>query len=329
MSDQTVQSTESTQPTKAAKKKFRVNWRGLFLGIFGLIVLVALGGLGGYYQGLGDRANAEATVVSKQTTEQFALALVDIQNKRYEDARQRLEYIIQKDPTFPGASDKLAQVMVLASIPTATVTPTLTPTVDLSGVEEIFQRAQQYLNAGDWQNTLNNLDTLRKKDSTYRTAEVDGMYYFALRNYGVDQIKQGDLEGGIYELTLAERFGPLDNTASGLRDAARAYVLAASFWGLDWKNAASYFSQVYAGWPSLWDGTMTASERYRVATERYGDDLFAQDQYCAATQQYQISAGIGPLDGNSIKYANQSYQKCYPPTEVPPPVIPPISSGTP
>ncbi len=48
------------------------------------------------------------------------------------------------------------------------------------------------------------------------------MYYFALRNYGHDLItKQGNLEGGIYYLTLAERFGPLDNTAIGLREGAR------------------------------------------------------------------------------------------------------------
>ena len=52
---------------------------------------------------------------------------------------------------------------------------------------------------------------MRKYDPNYNTSLVDGMYYFALRNYGYDLItKQGNLEGGIYQLTLAERFGPLD-----------------------------------------------------------------------------------------------------------------------
>lgn len=301
------------------KPKRRIKWGRIFLGFLGLIILVILGGLGGYQQAVGDRTSAEATVVSKQTTDQFALALLDIQNARYEDARQRLEFIIQSDPGFPGASEKYTEVLMLIAVPTVTVTPTLTPTIDLSGVEEIFQRAQQYINIMDWPNALANLDTLRKKDANYRAAEVDGMYYFSLRNYGSDLIKQGNLEGGIYQLTLAERFGPLDSTANGLREAARSYILAASFWELDWKNAVLYFQQVYAGWPSLWDGTMTASERYRIATMRYGDELFADNQYCAAAQQYQISQSLGTLDADSYKRAGQAYMKCYPPTQIVPP----------
>ncbi len=326
MSEQTEPTLESTQPSQPAlKKKFRLNLRPFLLGTLGLILLIGLGGAGGYGLALGDRTSAQATVVSRQLTEQFALALMDIQNKNYGAAQQRLNYIIQNDPTFPGASEKLAEVMVLASIPTATTTPTLTPTPDFSGVEEIFQRAQQYINIKDWANAIANLDTLRRKDPNYRAAEVDGMYYFSLRNYGFDLIQQGNLEGGIYQLTLAERFGPLDSTANSLREGARLYILAASFWELDWKNAATYFGQLYAGWPSMWDGTMVASDRYRIASMRYGDELFAREEYCAATQQYQNAQSVGLLDQESQKRANQAYQKCYPPTQVipPTPFIPP------
>ncbi len=309
MSEQTQPTLESTQPVK---KKRRFSIGRFFLGLLGLIVLIALGGLGGYNQGIGDRVDAEATIVSQQVTDQYALALVDIQAGNYGAAQQRLEYIIQNYPSFPGAADKLAEVMVLASIPTSTPLPTLTPTPDLRGVEEIFQRAEQYMNILDWPNAIANLDTLRRKDPSYRAAEVDGMYYFALRNYGVDLIKLGNLEGGIYQLTLAERFGPLDNTSNGLREGARNYVLAASFWELDWKNAVNYSYQVYSGWPGMWDGTMTASERYRIAAMRFGDELFAQEQYCAATEQYQNSASLGNLDPDSAKRANQAYGQCYP-----------------
>lgn len=313
MSEQTQPSLESTQP---AKPKRRIKWGRFFLGLLGLIVLIGLGAFGGFQLGIGDRVDAEATIVSQQVTDQYALALVDIQTGNYGAAQQRLEYVIQNYPNFPGAVDKLAEVMVLAQIPTPTPLPTITATPDLSGVEEIFQRAQQYMNILDWPNAIANLDTLRRKDSTYRATEVDGMYYFALRNYGVDLIKQGNLEGGIYQLTLAERFGPLDNTANGLREGARSYVLAASFWELDWKNAVSYFYQVYTGWPAMWDGTMAASERYRIATMRYGDELFAQAQYCQAAQQYQNSAALGTLDPESAKRATQAYNQCFPPTQI-------------
>ena len=312
----------STQPNPPAKKKFRLNLKPFLLGVLALIILVGLGGLGGYQMAKSDRLDAQNAVLSQQLTEQYALALLDISAGRYGAAQQRLEFIIQNNPSFPDASQKLAEVMVMAAIPTATPPPTLTPTPDMSGVEEIFQRAQQYINILDWPHALENLDTLRRKDPTYRTAEVDGMYYFSLRNYGYDLIiKQGNLEGGIYQLTLAERFGPLDSTANGLREGARLYVLAASFWDLDWKNAVLYLSQLYAGWPQMWDGTMTASERYRIASMRYGDDLFAKEQWCAAYEQYKNAQTLGALDPTSEKNAYQAYMKCNPPA----PVIVPTS----
>jgi len=314
MSDPTL---ESTQPGKPArKKKFRINLRPFLLGLLALIILLGLGGLGGYQQAISDRKHAQATAVSQQVTEQYVMALLDIEAGRYGAAKQRLEFIIESNPAFPQAGEKLSEVLVMMAIPTATITPTITPTPDKSGVEEIFQRAQQYMNIQDWPNTLANLDTLRRKDSAYRAAEVDGMYYFSLRNYGYELItKQGNLEGGIYQLTLAERFGPLDSTTNGLREGARLYVLAASFWDLDWKNAVLYFSQLYMGWPSMWDGTMTASDRYRIAAMRYGDELFAQEQWCAAVEQYKIAQSIGELDATAAAHANHAYAECYPPTE--------------
>jgi hypothetical protein len=328
MSEQTETTLGSTQPNQpASKKKFRVNWRGILLGALALIVLVGLGGLGGYQQAIGDRMSAQSSVITQQLTEQYALALMDIDAGRYGAAQQRLEFIIQNNPTFPQASQKLAEVMVMAAIPTATPLPTITPTPDMSGVEEIFQRAQQYINILDWPHAIENLDTLRRKDATYRTAEVDGMYYFSLRNYGYDLIiKQGNLEGGIYQLTLAERFGPLDSNANGLREGSRLYVLAASFWDLDWKNAVFYFSQLYAGWPSLWDGTMTTSERYRIASMRYGDELFAKEEWCQAYEQYQNSAKVGNLDATGQKNSYQAMIKCNPPAPV---IIPTETLPTP
>jgi hypothetical protein len=315
MSDPNLEQTPESQP--APKKRFRFNWRKFLLGALALILLLGLGLFGGYQQAIGDRLNTQFAVVSQQLTEQYAMALLDIDAGRYSMAQQRLEFIIQNNPTFPQASQKLAEVMVMASISTATPIPTMTPTPDLSGVEDIYQRALQCVNSLDWPNALANLDTLRRKDPTYRTAEVDGMYYYSLRNYGYDMIiKQGNLEGGIYQLTLAERFGPLDSTANGLREGARIYGLGASFWTLDWKNAVFYFSQVYVGWPQLWDGTMTASERYYVASMRYGDELYGQDQWCPAFEQYQNASRVANLDATSAANAYRANMMCNPPAPV-------------
>jgi len=317
---------DDTQPIKPVKKKSR-RWLSILIGILGFILLIGLGGFGGYKSGIGDRLTVEDSIVSQQVTEQYQFALVDIEFKRYEAAVQRLEYIISKDPGFPGAQEKLTEVLVISSIPTATPAPTLTSTPDFSGAESAYQRAQQLIQAQDWANALSALDSIRKLDPTYKTAQVDGMYYFALRNHGHALItNEGNLEGGIYYLTLAERFGPLDNTAVQLREGARMYITGASFWELDWSQAYNYFSQVGAGWPSMWDGTMNASKRLQYSAMRYGDDLFTAEDYCGAYDLYQIA---GSLDETAAAHSNKSYQKCYPPTAAPAVDVAPVVTDAP
>lgn len=324
---------DDTQPLKPVKKAPR--WRSILFSILGVIILLLLGGLGGYGSGISERKAAQSSIISQQLTEQFQYALVDEQFGRYEAARERLEFIIQNDPTFPGAQNELAKVLVQMTIPTATPTPTLTPTPDVRGEQALFATAQQLIAAGDWANALTELDQLRKQDPNFNTSQVDGMYYFALRNYGVNLIQQqGNLEGGIYELTLAERFAPLDRTADGLREGARAYIQAASFYGINWQSSVQYFAQVANGWPSLWDGTMSAVQRYQFSLMRYGDQLFNKGQACDAYQQYQTAQSIGNLDAEADKNANQAYQQCYPPTAIPTdtpvaPVDTPVPSETP
>lgn len=303
------------------KKKFNIG--GLLLNLLVFLAIIGLGIFGGYQSGIGIRKQAQTALVSQQLSDQFARALVDMQFGHYNTAKQRLEYIISVNPSFPGAMEKLTEVMVMTNIPTAApvVSPTPQLIVDDTNYDALFAQAQQLVAAGQWQNALTVLDTLRKKDPTFNTVQVDGMYYFSLRNLGVDMIKSGNLEGGIYQLTLAERFAPLDNTAHILRDNARFYITAASFWELDWKLAAEYFAQLNGS--GIWDGTMTATQRYYYAAMRYGDDLVAQGAYCEAYEQYKAAQMIGQLDAEAAKGANQAYQACYPPTDTPEPTAAP------
>jgi len=310
---------DDTQPLTPIKKAPR--WKSILISVLGFLLLIGLGAFGGYSSGIGDRQSAERAVITKQLSEQYTFALVDIESGRYEAAIQRLEFIIANDPSFPGVMEKLTEVMVISSIPTPTATPTLTATPDFSGAESAYQRAQQLINAQDWPGALAALDTIRKLDTTYKTAQVDGMYYFALRNYGHTLItKDGNLEGGIYQLTLAERFGPLDNTAVGLREGARTYIIGASFWELDWQQAAAYFSVVGNGWPAMWDGTMTASKRLYIASMRYGDDLYNRQAFCEAYDQYKIALAIAELDSDAARNSVDAFNQCFPPTATPEPI---------
>lgn len=321
-----------TQPRKAKKNRLVP----ILIGALVLLVALALGGAAGYTQGIGARVSIQQTNVSKVLVDQFGLAQQDVEAKRYDVARQRLEYILQKDQNYPGAVDMLTKLLVqMAITPSATPTlvPSATPTPDLRSQDAIFTQAQEQIKNSDWSNALASLDSLRKADPTYKSAQVDGMYYTGLRNRGIDEIlgqrayaQTTNLEGGIYDLTLAERFGPLDGLADGMRNWARLYILGASFWELDWGQAMNYFEQVAAYAPNLRDASnMTASQRYYQSLLKYGDTqagLPKLHDRCQALDYWGKANAMTPLnDEYAYKFAKLT-QECTPPTNTPEPAEP-------
>jgi hypothetical protein len=103
----------------------------------------------------------------------------------------------------------------------------------------------------------------------------------------VQKISEGNLEGGIYDLSLAERFGILDTEADSWRTWAQYYIRGASFWGVDWSQAVYYFEQVAPMFPNMHDGTFwTASQRYKEALTQYAQQLETGEYWCEAEEQY-------------------------------------------
>ncbi len=304
--------TNNTKPTPPAGKKKFPGW----LVALVVVLLIVIGILGGYGTGMSRRYAAKNTQVTGQLLDQFRLGLQAIDDGQYAIAKQHLEYIIQQDPNFPGVQSTYADLLLRMQItpsPTPTLTPTITPTPDLRAVEEIYNQATELLSASapslcerDWNGIIATLDSLRKADVTYHTAEVDGMYYIALRSRGVCKIYPQayqpntlcsqlgiNLEGGSTDLTMAEQFGPLDAQADNLRYYARLYISGASFWDLDWQQAQDIFAQVMASYPSLADSScMTSTERWREATIKYGEQLMASGDTCGAQDQYDAALAL-------------------------------------
>lgn len=321
-----------TQPTNIKKSTSRF---GLLISLFILFGALALGGFGGYGAGINQRVAVAQATQEQTLAQQLTFAQQDFDARHFENARQRLEFILKQDPAYPGASDLLTQVLVQMAItptPTLTPTPTITPTPDLREQETIFAQAQQQLNGGDWSAALATLDGLRKRDPSYRAAQVDGMYYSALRNRGVAQIlgtgayaDSPNLEGGIYDLTLAERFGPLDGTSDGLRSFARQYIQGASYWEIDWYQAMTYFGEVSRMTPNLRDASnVTATERYRLALLRYGDVVAASGKLkdrCQALDYWTQSFNMGQPEAGYQDKFNALYAECVPPTATPEPIF--------
>jgi tetratricopeptide (TPR) repeat protein len=307
--------TESPTGGNGSKKGRSLSWPLMItISLAALLLIAATSAFVGYLSGINERTNYEITQVAQQVSEQYQLGLEDLEAKRYELARQRFEYVIRLDPNYPGVTEQLALVLLeinTTATPTQVPTPTLTPTPDLRGVDELFSQSQILLADGKWTEAIETLLKLRKNEPDYQTIKVDSMLYVALRNRGVDRIlREGDLEGGTYDLALAEKFGPLDIEASNMRIWADLYKTGASFWGLDWGQSVYYFGQIIVVAPNLRDNTnMTAAERYRIATIKYGDVLAANKEWCLAQEQYEAAFALG-ADSSVAPTASWVTQKC-------------------
>jgi tetratricopeptide (TPR) repeat protein len=280
-----------------------------------VLALIAAGSAySGYAAARQERANVYATQVSGEAQAQYDLVLQDIAAKQYDLARQRLEYIISIAPDFPGAAEKLSEVLLeqrITATPTAAPTPTLSPTPDTRGRDELYSQAQSLMAAGEWNAAIEALLSLRQKYPEYMPINVDGMLYISLRNRGIDKIAaEADLEGGTYDLTLAERFGPLDAEAKNWRDWAELYIRGASFWDVDWAQAVYFFSQLAPSAPNLRDASgWTASDRYLKALLGYGDWLSANGQWCTARDQYELYLTL-IADPQVRPTAEFAFEKC-------------------
>ncbi len=267
-------------------------------GIIIFLLIAALSGLAGYRSGINMRTTAEKTLVSQQAAEQYELGVQDMQSGFFERARQRFEYVIRLDPSYPGAADMLAGVLLeINTTATPTLVPTVapTPTPDTRGIDGLYDSAGQQLANTEWDTAIETLLQLRKQDPTYRAVDIDGMLFMALRNRGMDKIaKQADLEGGLYDLALAARFGPMDNEAQGYMNWTSLYLTGASFWDLDWRQVVFYFEQIAPQLPYLTDGSgLTAIERYRLGLIGLGDTLMREGDYCTAVERYTLALSYG------------------------------------
>lgn len=322
---------EDIQEGDTASEEPPKSWRGriILAGLFVILLLGALGAYLGYQSGLQSRIEHQASQVAAAAATQFQLGLDDMENGRYVMARGRFEYVISLDPNFPGVKEKLTEVMIAlipTTVPTATLTPTpaYTPTPDTRGEQEMFRQIQQSLADKKWDEAIVSIEALRTKNIGYETIAVDGLYYIALRNRGVDKILvQGDLEGGMYDLALTARFGPLDRDAESYQVWARYYVTGASFWEVDWEKASYYFGLVAPYLPNLRDSSnIFAIDRYRQAATHYAQQLLDDGESCKADELLNSVLVNNYRDATAEPLATQAYRRCHPPTETPKPAEP-------
>jgi hypothetical protein len=277
-------SSEATQPTRSPSA--RGPWRILRWFILLVVTAVLFAALVGYASGQRQRQSQVQVSLARAADEQFQLGLQDLQAARFELARQRPNTSSSSTCPIP-TQQRLAEALVGLDAPVATFAPAATPTPNLAPVQDLLSQASAAHLSGDWDVVIDTLLALRAKDAEFHAVEVDGMLYSALRNRGLKRIKsEGLLEEGLYDMSLAERFAPLDSEAEEYRGWAKLYLLANSFFGVNWAEAVYYFAQIYLSAPYI---TNDVYLKYAVASNRYGDEFIVADDPCSAEELYYQS----------------------------------------
>ena len=304
----------------------RASWRPLIWVPPITLVLLGLAAGTGYLVGQSERDQAEEEQVSTIIQDQFALGLLDLQEERYDVARQRFEYIIQLDPSFPEAPERLAEALLGLAEPFPTQTsPAVTPTPNLSPVQDILDQAHAAFEDGDWDATIAHLLALRAKDSEYKAVEADGLMYAALRNRGIRRISTDKLlEEGIYDLSLAESFALLDEDANNWRSWAQLYLTANSFYGLDWEQAAFYFEVVYSVAPGIKNDV---AWKYAHSLAMYALLLAGGGDPCAAEDVLDLSLEI--IINEDLEPTATAVRDACRTATAPPPAPPPTATPEP
>jgi len=279
----------------------QITWlQWLIVTFFVLMFIGTLGLASGYRSGVQDREQDLTTSRAVEILSQYEMGMNDYEAGNYALALQRFNYVVQQDPNFPDVVNMLSETMVRISeqtvsataIPTATPTPA--PTVDSSMVAALFTQAEIQFQNQEWKLLVETITTLRDADPLYRAKDTDRMLFLALYFNGIDKIlNEGNLEGGVYDFSLVERFAPLAAQGRIYQEWARLYQIGVSFWGIFPDKAVYYFSQLASTAPYLHDlSGFYARDRYRLALVQYGDHLSQAGEWCLALEQYQLANGL-------------------------------------
>jgi hypothetical protein len=136
----------------------------------------------------------------------------------------------------------------------------------------------------------------------------------------MERISQGLMEEGLYDLSLAERFGPLDRDAMFKWTLAQTYVAANSYIGLNWLRAAELFGPLCAS-----GATLDSCRKYGESAWNYGDLLWNANDPCGAEEFYDAALEAWP-DPTLEPTAAEAEDKCEDSRRPPPP--PPSATET-
>jgi tetratricopeptide (TPR) repeat protein len=293
----------------------------------GLCVLAAALGVaaaGGAVAGQNEREIHATQTTSADIGLQFELGVTDLAEGRYELAVQRFSWVVERQPGYPGAAERLAearQKLAEASADSVEVEATPVPTSAAGGdLDKLYDEAVTYFEDGQWEAAIDRLQDIQNQAPTFKEIDVKEMLHEALKNQGLAELRAGRFEEGVFLLEQAMEIKPLDDQSEGEYLLASFYVAGLRYWDINWPVVIQNYQEIYDVMPTYYD----VADRLWDAHVLYGDQLIALSDPCAAAEQYLAALGMVWDVEVGEKY-DETNDACLNPTPIPPDAL----DGTP
>jgi len=285
------------------------------LAFYGLVVGLAV------RQGNNRRLETQLTAQASQLARQMELAQEDYRKGSYPLVLTRLDWVLDNDPSYPGAAALYQQTQAelarqnatptptITSAPLATITPT--PTSIFNSVQELAE-IRQLVQAETWLEAITRLVAFQTQFPDDNREETDRLLYEAYIGLGLETIYDEQVELGIYYLDQAEALGNLPIEVQDQRTWAKLYVTGIVFYQVNWDVSVYYFRQLCAAAPFFHD----ACGKLYGSLLAYGDQFAAALDWCPAETAYREALTYGNTQTLRDKL-NTSVEGCLQATPTP------------
>lgn len=280
---QAITPPRGTQRPKLPGKQRQAVTAAMIFAIIACVLTanISLSAGGGALAGQRDR-NVQATQTTVAEIDlQYQLALSDISEGRYGIAAQRLRWILEREPEYPGASEQLAQAE--QEITSSAFQPTVPPSGS-DQPEQLLQEAQAFADEEEWPSTLARLEELQSIAPDYEREAVLELTYTAQQALGLIYVQGDRIEEGLFLLDQASTIRPLTDQAEGERNLAELYSEASIYIDLDWAVVVENYQLIYNLAPNYRNFPL----EFQQARSAYAQQLEDDGLYCDAVVQYEL-----------------------------------------
>jgi hypothetical protein len=243
------------------------------------------------------RSEKARTQLQEEMVRQMSLARGDIEAGNYTLAERRLEWVLQRDPNYPGARTLYEQAQTRSSqlltpqppevTPAPPPTPLPTPTAaEPAGATDPGQelaRLQRLLADEQWESAITAVAAFQSQFPNYERSQTDRMLYEANIGYGLRLLRTPQVELGLFYLGQAERLGDLPEEVADQQFWGELYLLAIGFYGVDWGAATFYFRDLCRAAPFF----QNACDRLHESLVAHGDLYAELEDWCPAVERYR------------------------------------------